>query len=1347
MSSAGNDQPEGSLQDRLAERERRLAALRSKMSDAQRAALGRLRSAPPSVQTLQKTAIPRRAGGGPAPLSFAQERLWFLDRLEPGGSTYVIPSALRLAGRLEVECLARALAGIVRRHESLRTTFAERGGEGVQVVGPPFAPALPVIDLHGLSEGRSEGMPERREAETRRLLGDEAGRPFDLSTGPLLRAALIGLGPDEHVLMLSMHHIAGDNWSTELLVRECTLLYQAFSEGRPPALPELPIQYSDYAVWQRGWLQGEELETQLAYWRKELAGAPTILELPTDRPHPPVQSFRGRILTAALPPELAGALRQVAQQQGATLFMALLAGLQALLGRLSGQDEVLVGTPIAGRHRLEVEGLIGLFVNTLVLRGRLDGERPTFRLLLERARHAALDAYGHQDLPFEKLVEELQIPRSLAHNPLFQVMLVLQNAPAAGVSLPGLKLSLVDVPVDSAKLDLSFDFSQPEDGRLALDIGYATDLFDRGTVERLFGNLQVLLEGAAAGPDSPLADLPLLTAAEQAELAAWNRTAVEYPDACLHELIAAQVERTPDAVAVVFEGESLTWRELDEQAAALATQLPDTLVGICAERSLEMVVGLLAILKAGGAYVPLDPDYPAERLAFMLEDAAVPVLLTQGHLVDRLPDHNARVVVLEGEKDCKDCKDRRDPDGAAYAIFTSGSTGRPKGAVNAHRGIVNRLLWMQQEYGLTADDRVLQKTPFSFDVSVWEFFWPLIVGARLVVARPGGHQDPAYLVETIEREGITTLHFVPSMLQVFVEQPGVERCTSLRRVMASGEALPADLAKRFFTRLPAGVELHNLYGPTEAAVDVTYHQCRPGEARVPIGRPVANTRIHVLDREGNPVPVGVAGELHIGGVQVGRGYLHRPDLTAERFIPDRFDGGGARLYRTGDLARWLADGEVEYLGRIDHQVKIRGFRIELGEIEAALARHPEVREAVVMVRGEGGDKTLAACVVTSPPVPLSHLPPDHRERGDVTGAVSPGSPGSQDEASTASPLSRWQGGRWERGLGGEVLRAFLRESLPEHMVPAAFVFLDAMPLTPNGKVDRKALARIEPERSTATTSAAPRTPAEELLAGIWCDLLGIERAGVEDSFFELGGHSLLGMRVVSRVRDAFGVELPLRALFEAPTLAGLAARIEAERAGGAVPAIRPISRTADLPLSFAQERLWFLEQLEPGRPAYNIPLALRLDGPLDVAALAAAFRGIVRRHEALAHHLPGIWRRRPAARAADRLRGELRGEDTAPGRRSGWAPGPGERSCNGSPRRRRRGRSTWSRGRSCAPSWCAWASGSTPASRPCTTSRATAGRSACWSATWPLSMLRRAFAGIAGPVRRLRGLAARLAER
>ncbi|HEX6863359.1 MAG TPA: amino acid adenylation domain-containing protein, partial [Thermoanaerobaculia bacterium] len=650
------------------------------------------------------------------------------------------------------------------------------------------------------------------------------------------------------------------------------------------------------------------------------------------------------------------------------------------------------------------------------------------------------------------------------------------------------------------------------DGAIEGEVEYATDLFDRATVRRMIGHLRVLLEGALASPDARLADLPLLTEAEKAELASWNRTAVEYPDVCLHELIEAQVERTPDAVAVAFEGETLTYRELDEWASALAAELPAELIGISVERSLEMVVGLVAILKAGGAYVPIDPGYPAERVAYMIEDSGVSILLdSRTHWERRRPAGTNQ----KDQRDGKDCKDQRpavlevpaallvpSSSGLAYMIYTSGSTGRPKGALNAHRGIVNRILWMQQEYGLTPDDRVLQKTPFSFDVSVWEFFWPLIVGARLVMARPGGHQDPAYLVETIEREGITTLHFVPSMLQVFAEQEGLERCASLRRVMASGEALPADLANRFLSRLP-GVELHNLYGPTEAAVDVTYHACQPGEERVPIGRPVANTRIHLLDSTGQEVPVGVAGELCIGGVQVGRGYLNRPDLTADRFVPDPFGDlyglRGSRFYRTGDLARWLPGGEIEYLGRIDHQVKIRGVRIELGEIEATLCRHPAVREAVVLTRGQGADRALVAYLV--PPVPE----------------------------------------------GAAALREHLQASLPEAMVPSAFVFLESMPLSPNGKVDRKALARIEPEREAADF-VAPRTPLEERLAGIWSELLGAERVGVEDHFFRLGGHSLMATRLVSRLRETFGVELPLREIFEAPTLAGLAARIGAASA-------------------------------------------------------------------------------------------------------------------------------------------------------------------------------------------------------
>ncbi len=1124
-------------------------------------------SAPPARLSSEERA-------GALPLSFAQERLWLLDRLDPGNPSYNILGFLRLAGPLDRPALERSLGEVVRRQGALRTKLPDLDGKPVQVVSPAAGWTLPVVDLAALSA-------LGRDLESRRLRRQETLHRFDLARGPLLRTTLLRLAPEEAVLLVNMHHIVSDGWSLGVLVDETAAIYEAFVDGLPSPLPEPPIQYVDHALWQRRWLAGPRLERLAAWWREELEGAPALLELPTDRPRPPVRRSRGARERVAFGEELTRAVHALALEQGATPFMVLLAAFQTLLYRYSGQPDVPVGSPVANRDWMEVEGLIGFFVNTLVLRGRLHGGLD-FRELLERTRATVLGAYAHQGLPFERLVEELRIERSLSHTPLFQVMLALQNVPAAKPRLRSLTLEPVEEPGATAKFDLNAELNE-EDGALAGTLEYDADLFDAGTVRRMIGHFRTLLQAAVERPGENVDRLPLLTAAERAELAAWNRTAVEYPDVCLHELIEAQVERTPEAVAVVFEGKTLTYRELDERASALARQLPASLVGIRAERSLEMVVGLVAILKAGGAYVPLDPAYPAERLAFMLEDAAVPVLLTQEHL-EGTKD-------IKDTKDGKDGKDERDPGRAAYAIFTSGSTGRPKGTVNSHRGIVNRLLWMQAEYGLTAEDRVLQKTPFSFDVSVWEFFWPLIVGARLVVARPGGHQDPAYLVETIERAGITTLHFVPSMLQVFVEQPGVERCTSLRRVMASGEALPADLAKRFFARLPEGVELHNLYGPTEAAVDVTYHACRPGEERVPIGRPVANTRIHILDREGQEVPVGIAGELYIGGVQVGRGYLHRPDLTAERFVPDVRPRARARMYRTGDLARWLRNGEIEYLGRIDHQVKIRGFRIELGEIEAALAGHPEVREAVVLAR----DQSLVAFVA----------PPAIGDTAD--------------------------------------LRAFLQASLPEHMIPSAFVSLGAMPLTPNGKVDRKALAGIEPESRSGGAFLAPRTAAEEILAGIWRDLLGVPRVGVKDRFFELGGHSLLGMRLAARVRDAFGVELPLRTLFEAPTLEDLAARIGA--ASGAAsgmaipPPIRPVPREGVLPLSFAQERLWFLDQLQPGSPFYNLSAALRLAGDLDARALAAAFAEIVRRHEALRTTFPGtggvpVQRIAPAAAAS-----------------------------------------------------------------------------------------------------------------
>ncbi len=1126
------------------------------------------------------------------PLSFSQERLWFIDQLDPGSAVYNIPVALRLRGPLDVAALAETVRELVRRHESLRTTFAQADGVPYQAIAPaleiPLPLWMPIMDLRGLPE-------PRRQAEAARLVEEEARSPFDLARGPLMRLRLARLEDEEWRLVLNLHHIISDGWSMGVLVRELGVLYEAFSQGLPSPLPELPGQYADFAVWQRQWLRGEVLEERVRFWREALAGAPELLEMPTDRPRPPIQSYRGGVEPVVLSPALGQAVRALAGREWATPFMVLMAVFQELLRRHSHQEDLLVGSPIANRNRAELEGLIGLFVNTLVLRRPAGlGAGATFRDLLDGVRQVSLEAYAHQDLPFEKLFDELGVERSLAHSVLFQAMFVLQNNAVEPLVLRGLELTPLDFTSGTSKFDLHLALMEVDGGGgiggIEGTLDYVADLFDAATARRLVERFEILLAAAVADPAAPLASLPVTTAAEREQLRAWNATSFEYRGAevCLHELIAAQTERTPGALAVLFEGESLSYRELDQRSGRLAAHLrglgvgPEVLVGICAERSLEMVVGLLGILRAGGAYVPVDPGYPAERIAFMLEDAALPVLLTQSHLLGVLPEHGARLVLLDEDLPAASGAPvlepvRVEPGHAAYAIFTSGSTGRPKGAVNTHRGIVNRLLWMQQAYDLTPEDRVLQKTPFSFDVSVWEFFWPLMTGARLIMARPGGHQDPAYLVETVAREGITTLHFVPSMLQVFVEQEGVERCASLRRVIASGEALPVALSNRFFDRLP-GVELHNLYGPTEAAVDVTYHACLPGEDRVPIGLPVANTRIHLVDAEGLEVPVGVAGELCIGGVQVGRGYLRRPGLTADRFVPDPFGAPGARLYRTGDLARFLQNGEVEYLGRIDHQVKIRGFRIELGEIEAALARQPEVREAVVLARGEGADRALVAYLV--PPV----------------------------TDSTAS---------------GASLRESLRASLPEHMIPAAFVFLDAMPLSPNGKVDRKALSRIEPERAGGG-STAPRTPVEALLAAIWSDLLGVEAVAVEDHFFHLGGHSLMATRLISRLRDAFGVELPLRVPFEAPTLGELAARIESARLGGdrPVPPLRPAPRLEDPPLSFPQERLWFLDQLDPGSPLYNIPAALRLSGELDRFALERSFQEVVRRHETLRTTFP-----------------------------------------------------------------------------------------------------------------------------
>jgi len=912
------------------------------------------------------------------PLSFAQERLWFIDQLGGQSAAYNDPIALRLTGSLHVAVMEQSLTEIVRRHEVLCTTFSSKNGIPFQKISPAQEMTLPVVDLQQLSEAEQA-------AEIQRLSIEESQQPFDLTNGPLFRVKLLRLGEESHVLLLTIHHIISDGWSMGIFIEEIITLYKAFSTGMPSPLPKLPVQYADFAYWQREWFTGDVLESQLTYWKELLAGAPPLLELPTDRPRPPVQTFRGSNEFLEYNTVLTQKLRDLSQQSDVTMFMTLLAAFVVLLSRYSGQEDIVIGSGIANRNRREIEPLIGFFVNTLVLRFDLSGN-PTFKELLDRVRQVTLEAHVHQDMPFELLIDKLQPERNMSHNPLFQVAFLLQNVPIRKLELPGLTIIPMQVEKFSSRFDLFLPMWEAETG-LKGELEYNTNLFDKATITRMIEHFRILLEGIAANPEQHIAELPLLTETERKQLLVeWNDTQVEYPfDKCLHQLIEDQVERTPDAVAVVFpsigseydEDRQLTYRELNERANQLAHHLqslgvgPEVLIGICVERSLEMIVGLLGIVKAGGAYVPLGPEYPKERLTFMLEDSQVSVLLTQQKFVNELPKQKAHVLCLDANWDTIAQERAENPassvnaDNLIYVIYTSGSTGKPKGAINIHRALVNRLLWMQDAYRLTPQDRVLQKTPFSFDVSGWEFFWPLLTGARLVFAKPGGHKDSAYLVKLIAEQKISTLHFVPSMLQVFLEEEGLEQCKALRQVICSGEALPVELQERFFDRLE--IELHNLYGPTEAAIDVTFWQCERESKRstVPIGRPIANTKLYILDSHLQPTSIGIPGELHIGGLGLGRGYLNRPELTREKFISDPFSGEpGACLYKTGDLVRYLPDGNIEFLGRIDYQVKIRGFRIELGEIEAVLAEHSVVRETAVITREDHpGDKRLVAYIV------------------------------------------------------------------------------------------------------------------------------------------------------------------------------------------------------------------------------------------------------------------------------------------------------------------------------------------------------------------------------------------------
>jgi amino acid adenylation domain-containing protein len=1031
-----------------------------------------------------------------AQLSLPQQRLWFLEQLGAGGTGYRIEKSIRLSGALDTEALRRALDRIVERHEALRTVFHSVDGEPRQRITPAEESRFH-LTLHDLS-GRSE-------AELQALMEEEAAAPFDLERGPLVRGRLIRLGADEHVLQVTMHHIVSDGWSMGVLVDELSALYGAFRRGEPDPLPPLPVQYADYAAWQRESVEGEVLREQAEYWKRTLTGAPELLELPMDRPRPQRQDHSGAAMDVVLDEALTAGLKALSRRHGTTLFMTLLAGWSVVLSRLSGQQEVVIGTPTANRGRAEIEGLIGFFVNTLALRVDLSGA-PTVAELLERVKERALGAQGNQDIPFEQVVELVQPARSLAHSPLFQVMFTWQNTPRGELHLPDVGLApaprLAGTP---ANRDLSLTLQEAA-GRIVGAVVYATALFDAATVERHLGYLRRVLEEMVAGDGQPVDRLPILSAAERRLVVEeWNATDAEYPrDVCIHELFEAQAERAPAAVALVFGDERLTYADLNARANRLAHHLrargvgPDVRVAICAERGVEMVVAVLAVLKAGGAYVPMDPTYPVERLHFILQDSAPAVLLAHSSSSGLFADLDVPVLEVDGPAPAWADAPASNPDRAelapehlAYVIYTSGSTGTPKGVMNPHRSVANLLGWAQEVWGLGAHEAVLQRMSFSFDVSVREIFWPLSVGARLVLADAGGDRDPAALVAMIAREGVTTAHFVPSLLQMVVEEAGVERCRSLARVMCGGEVLSPALVRRFGERVP-GARLYQMYGPTETTVAVTMRACTGREAgeRVPLGRAVANTRVYVLDARGEPVPVGVAGELYIGGVQVARGYLNRPDLTAERFVEDPFHGG--RMYRTGDVGRWRAEGVIEFLGRNDEQVKIRGFRVELGEIEARLGEHAGVREAAVVVREDApGDRRLVAYLVGEP-------------------------------------------------VEVDSLRAHVAERLPEYMVPAAYVRLDALPLTPNGKVDRRALPAPGGDAYAARGYEAPQGETEEVLAGIWAEVLGVERVGRRDHFFELGGHSLLAVEMAMLVRQRLEVEMPVRQLFETPVLSSLA---------------------------------------------------------------------------------------------------------------------------------------------------------------------------------------------------------------
>ncbi|HGY55853.1 MAG TPA: amino acid adenylation domain-containing protein [Caldithrix abyssi] len=1146
----------------------------------------------PEKRKLLELQLKKKGSAGNAfPLSYAQQRLWFLYLLEPESIAYNIPAAVRLKGKLNIPVLEKALNEIVRRHEVLRTTFTTINGTPMQVVAPEGNLPLHHIDLSGIPE-------EEREKKLRSVLEENSRIVFNLTKGPLINVHLIKLAENEHILQICMHHIISDGWSVSVFVNEFSTLYTSFLGNRPSPLPELRIQYADFARWQKKRLEGSVREELLGYWKKVLGGHLPVLELPTDHPRPAVKSYRGGKRLRTVSGELLQKVRKISQEQSTTPFMTLLTAFYALLYRYSGQDDICVGTPIANRNRAETEGLIGFFVNTLVLRGDLSGE-PSFLELLQRTKETALEAFTYQDLPFEMLVEELNPERSLSHTPLFQVMFVHQSAAEGNLKLPGLEVEGIPLEGDTAKFDLTLTASELPDA-LALNFEYDSDIFNADTVDRMLEHYQTLLEAALDAPQQPISRLEILGQEERRLLLEeWQPRETHYtPDFCVHQIFEQQVEKFADRPALSFDGKNISYKELNERANKLAHYLlkkgvtPDTPVGIYLERSPEVIIAILGILKAGAAYMPMDPLYPVERVSFMIEDADTRLIVTQDSLKNNLPAEKCTLICLDTDRTEIELENSHNPDVPVkphhliYIIYTSGSTGKPKGTLLSHYNVRRLFQATDHWFGFNENDVWSLFFSYAFDFSVWEIWGALLYGGRLVIVPQIVSQSPESFYKLITNEKVTVLNQTPSAFRQLMyaeEQVGnAPFKTHLRYIVFGGEALELNSLLPWFER--HGDEqprLINMYGITEITVHATYRPITLADVKANrgsvIGEAIPDLPVYILDRHLQPAPIGVPGEICVGGAGLARGYLNRPELTASRFVANPFTTKtGERLYRSGDLARYLINGDIEYIGRMDNQIKIRGFRVELDEIETLLEQHPGIRQALVTTaKDPRGDNIITAYLVSNDePIPTSRD-----------------------------------------------LRDYLRQQLPEYMVPSAFVMLDKFPLTPNGKIDRRALPdplenRMELEREYI----APRTPTEEMVAQIFSELLNVPQVGATDHFFELGGHSLLATQLLSRIRDSFKIELPLKILFENPTVEKLAAGIDSEalnKEGIDVQPIVPVPRDQALPLSFAQQRLWFLDQMEPGSPLYNIPNAIRMSGELNIEALEASLNKIIERHELL----------------------------------------------------------------------------------------------------------------------------------